>query len=33
MDLGYPMSRHTTGDYVSVTKNIALVVRTVNTSE
>lgn len=30
-DMGYPMSRHTTGDYVAVTKNIGLVVRVVNT--
>ena len=30
-DQGYLMQRHTTGSYVSTTKNIALTVRSVNT--
>ena len=30
-DTGYPIQRHTTESYVSVTKNIALIIRTIST--
>ena len=30
-DPAYPLQRHSTGDYVSVTKNVVFTIRTINT--